>query len=185
MDSHSLDWPQSAMSLLSLAKKESVDSGELVKLILGGTRRVDSWLIENRILPVLQAKHVRMIHFIFTPKEGEKRATSIVPLPDGGAFACSTSGRWSVLEKREALSAIQYIGLRYAPDNRWVRGFEALLQTPEQEPAAITPFEVATIWEEITGCRPQGFDDGIIDEMEALGLKLIGRVFNNQGRLGL
>lgn len=185
MNKHSFDGTQGAASLLTQARQESIASGDLVRAVLGGTRRIDSWLIENRILPALQQRDIRTLHFALTTRGVGKRSAALVPLAEGEAFACSTSSRWSALSKLEAISAIQYIGLRYAPGNRWLRGFEATVQRFGELPQAVRPFDVASLWEEATGSRPAGFADGTLDEMEAMGMKLIGRIFNTQGRLGL
>lgn len=185
MSELSLDWPLDAASLLAQAKRDSASSGELVKLIMAGTRRLDSWLIENRILPALQEKDVRALNFSLVASGHGQRTASIVPLLDGSAFACSASGRWSALDGHEALSAIQYVGFRYAPNNRWLPGFQATLQKPGASPVPVTPLEVATIWEKTTGSRPRGFATGIRDQMQAFGLRIIDSAFNTQGRLGL
>lgn len=185
MSTQTLAPAQSACALLAKAKQESVESGEVVKLILAGTRRIDSWLVEHRIVPKLQQENATTLHFTLTARGGERRQGALLPLPDGSAFARSTSGRWSPLEPLEALSAIQYIGYRYAFENGWSREFEAMVQTAERPPRPVIPFEVANIWTEITGSRPAGFASGPLDAAQALGLELIGRVFNSQGRLGL
>lgn len=175
---------QMAGSLLARAKQESVESGEVVRLILAGVRRIDSWLIEQHIVPSLRAQHATTLHFTLD-RGRERRSAVLLPFQDGSAFARSTSERWSVLERLEALSAVQYIGFRYAPDNDWAPGFEATFEVGERPPSPLMPLEVAAVWAEITGMRPAGFETGALDEMEALGLKLIGRIFNSQGRLGL
>lgn len=176
---------QSACALLAQAKQESAESGEVVKLILSGTRRIDSWLIEQRIVPRLRQQHATSFYFSQKRRSADNSFAILLPLPDGGAFARSTSERWSVLERLEAAAAIQYIGYRYAAQDRWVDGFAAMLQTGDETPRTATPFEVAEAWNDITGLRPAGFEAGPLDEMEALGLKFLGRVFNSRGRLGL
>lgn len=184
MDIPTTEQTQSACTLLTEAKQESVVSGDVVRLVLGGTRRIDSWLIEHRIVPRLQQQNATTLHFMLM-RGKEKRCAALLPLRDGSAFARSTQERWSALERLEALSAIQYIGYRYAPDNRWTDDFSVLAQTGEEPPRPVAPFEVAKLWTEATGLTPSGFEAGTVDAMEALGLKLIGRIFNSQGRLGL
>ncbi|MBS1190944.1 MAG: hypothetical protein H6R10_2736 [Rhodocyclaceae bacterium] len=179
------DWPRSADALLVEAKRESAAAGELVRLILAGNLHLDSWLIENRILPALQEKGIRLLRFCFTDPDRRKRSAVIVPLPDGSAFACGTDGFWSALDRREALDEIQYIGFRHAPDNHWHRGFQVTLEPVGGAPAPATPAEVANIWQETTGARPLGFGVGIVDQMEAFGLGIINKAFHTEGRLGL
>lgn len=173
------DWPQSASSLLSQAKQE----GELVKLILAGNSHLESWLIENRILPALQKKGLQMLRFTLSGQG--KRSASIVPLPDGSAFALSASGWWSALECHEALHEIHHIGARFAPSDRWLDGFEATLQQADNTWRSVTPSEVALFWEAVTGSRPAGFAVGVLDGIEAFGLDMIDKIFVTQGRLGL
>lgn len=185
MDSESPEQMQSASAMLAQAKQESTANGELIRLILAGTRRIDSWLIEQRIVPRLQRENATLVHLTLTTHDKERLTAILLPLPDGAAFARSTTERWSVLERLEALSAIQYIGYRYASEDRWSPEIEAVVQRGDEPPSRATPFEVARIWAEITGLKPAGFESGTLDEMEALGLKLIGRIFNSQGRLGL
>ncbi|MBS1189519.1 MAG: hypothetical protein H6R10_1311 [Rhodocyclaceae bacterium] len=180
-----LTCPLNARSLLFEAKHQCAERGELVKLIMGGTRRVTSWVIENRILPVLRDRDARIFNFAASSQKTGRLSAWLVPLPEGDAFGCDTSGRWSALAKYEAMSAIQYIGFRYAPENRWTSGFEAALEVPGQAPRLLEPLEVASIWEEVTGAKPLGFVNGVLDEMEALGFKLVCRIFNAHGRLGL
>lgn len=180
-------WGQASIaeSLLAQAKQEYGESGELLRLILAGTCRIDAWLIEQRIVPTLQQQGVRSLHFTRTSRGEEKRSAALIPLADGSAVACDTSERWSVLAPLDALSVIEHIGFRYAPENAWVRGFDASVQAGDQPPCPFQPFDVATTWQEITGTRPAGFETGALDQLEALSLQFVGRVFNTLGHLGL
>ncbi|MGE5470978.1 MAG: hypothetical protein ACM3X0_09305 [Bacteroidota bacterium] len=181
MDTLTFDWPQSALSLLAQAKQ----GGDLARLIMAGTTHIESWLIENRLLPALHDKKLPTLHFTITEDDQPARTATLIPLPDGSAFACSTSGLWSALESHEATHEIQHIGFRFAPGDHWQHGFSATCQSGGDEARAVTPGEVATLWEEATGTRPQGFAAGRLDQMEAFGLGMINLVLHNQGRLGL
>lgn len=185
IEAKSLDWPQSAAALLADAKAASATRGELVKLVMNGIRRLDSWLIENRILPVLADKDVKILGFSLTTPHHDQLTAAIVPLPDASAFACSASGRWSDLETYEALAAIQYVGSRYALGNHWARDFEATFHTPGGTPAPVTPRELADLWEQTTGARPHGFGAGVIDQVQATCVNAFDRAFNIHGLLGL
>lgn len=180
-----LDWPQSAVGLLAQAKAASAASGELVKLVMSGIRRLDSWLIENRILPALAARDVRVLAFDVAALGHEHRTAALVPLPDGSALACSIAGRWSALDPQEARAAIQYIGFRFAPGDHWSRDFHAAVQTPGGTPAPAAPAEVAALWQEVTGVRPHGFEAGVLDQVQSFGLNVMDRAFNSHGLLGL
>lgn len=180
-----LDWPQSAADLLAQAKSASAPSGELVKLVMNGVRRLDSWLIENRVLPAVADRGIRFIEFRREEHGHEQRLAAIVPLPDGSAFACSSAGRWSALDSQEAMAAIEYIGHRYAPGDHWSRDFQATAHAPGEDPAPVTPSRVAELWTEVTGHRPHGFEHGLLDQVEAFGRNVIDRAFNTQGVLGL
>lgn len=185
MNDLSLDWPQSASSLLSQAQRQCASDGELVRLILSGTRHLDSWLIENRVLPSLREKQLRTLRLrLIVPEHGECSA-SLVPLPDASAFACSTEGLWSALEATETQHEIAYIGYRYAPGNRWLAGFQAMLQLADGTVCPVTPSGVARMWLEATGSSPAGFEDGALDHVQSLGLDVLDKAFNTQGRLGL
>ncbi len=82
MNNLSLDWPQGASSLLSQARCQCASDGELVRLILAGTHHLDSWLIENRVLPALQEKQLMTLRLhVNLPDHGE-RSASLVPLPE-------------------------------------------------------------------------------------------------------
>lgn len=180
-----LDWPQSAAGLLAQAKAASATSGELVKLVMSGVRRLDSWLIENRVLPALADKQVRMLAFDVAAPHHEHRTAALVPLPDGSALACSIAGRWSALDPQEAKAAIQYIGFRFAPGDHWARDFHATVQTPGGTPLPVKPPEVADLWQEVTGIRPHGFEAGVLDQVQSFGLNVMDRAFNSHGLLGL
>lgn len=179
------DWPQSAHTLLTRAKQECSASGQLVKLILTGTTHLDSWLIEHWVLPALAEKDVKTLEFSLEVAGGDHRLAAIVPLPDGTAFARSTAGFWFALEQDEARYEIEYIGFRYAPDNRWRDGFETTLRHSESQSVLVSPAEVARLWEEVTGRLPRGFRQGVVDQMQALGLDVISKAFKTQKRLGL
>ena len=89
MNKLSLDWPQGAASLLSQARQVSASDGELLRLILAETHNLDSWLIENRILPALREKGFPMLRFTLRIENQEARSAKLLPLPDGSALACT------------------------------------------------------------------------------------------------
>lgn len=185
MNNLSLDWPQGASSLLSQARCQCASDGELVRLILAGTRHLDSWLIENRVLPALREKQLKTLRLhVNLPDHGE-RSASLVPLPDATAFACSVEGLWCALEATEAKQEIAHIGYRYAPGDRWLAGFQAIVQLADDTVRPVTPSEVARLWQEVTGSRPAGFAVGTLDHAQSLGLDVLDKAFNTQGRLGL
>lgn len=172
------DWPQSAAALLDQAKR----SGDLVKLIMAGTHHLESWLIENRILPLLQARQLGILRF----ETGEsRRSASLAPLPDGTAFACNADGLWSALEQPEALMEIEHIGARFAPGNHWLRGFGASFRQPDESVVPLLPLDVARRWEEVTGHRPAGFEVSKLDQVEAFGLGVAEKLLHTKSRLGL
>lgn len=174
------DWPQSATSLLALAKQQT----DLVKLIMDGNTHIESWLIEHAILPALGAKQLKTLCFALAG--AEPHTAAMVPLPDGSAFARSTLGTWFALEASEAAHEIQYLGGRFAPGNHWQSGFSASLQPADgAAPQLLTPAEVARQWLESTGLPLTGFEAGILDQVEALGMDLLDKAFNTRGRLGL
>jgi hypothetical protein len=175
------DWPQSAQTLLAQAKRSS----DLARLIMAGTTHIESWLIENLILPGLQDKKLTTLRFEELAGGREQRSASLVPLPDGSAFACHTSGLWSALENQEALHEIQYIGFRFAPGDHWQDGFIATSRQPEQAEVTVTPPEVAKIWQQITGTPPDGYKAGTLDQMEAFGRGVIDKLLHSHGHLGL
>lgn len=175
------DWPQSAHALLAQAKRDS----NLVKLIMAGTTHIESWLIENAILPGLQDKKLTTLRFEESVEHREQRSASLVPLPDGSAFARHISGLWSALETQEALHEIQYIGFRFAPGDHWQGGFIASSRQAEQAEVAVTPPEVANIWQQVTGAQPAGFAAGARDQIEAFGLGVVDKLLQSHGRLGL
>jgi hypothetical protein len=82
----SLDWPQSAGSLLSQARSASSSDGEVHRLIMAGTYHVDSWLLKNRVLPALREKGLNMLHFSLRIENREERSAKLLPLPDGSAL---------------------------------------------------------------------------------------------------
>lgn len=179
MNPLSLHWPQSASALLEEAR-QGVD---LVRLIMDGTQHLESWMIENRILPAIQEHEPGLLRF--TVNDREKRTASLLPLPDGSAFACTTEGLWLALNSDEALYEIEHIGSRFSPGDRWLPGFAADVQWGAEAAAEIRPVEVAGIWEKLTGVRPRGFEAGKLDKMEAYGFGVIDKVLHIQDRLGL
>ena len=181
MDTLSFDWPQSAAALVAHAERRS----DLARLIMAGTSHVDSWLIENRILPVLREKQPgRLVFSSCCHGDGERTAT-LIPLPDGSAFACDASGRWSALEASAALHEIGHLGYRFAPGKRWQHGFSARIESANGTLQAASPEQAAAFWEQVTGERPHGFSAGALDQVEAIGLDVIERLFSTQGHLGL
>lgn len=180
MNPLSLDWPQSAGAPLEQAKK----GADLVKLIMAGTHHLESWLIENRILPVLQAHGLGTLRFETTLYEQQKRSASLLPLPDGTAFACDTDGLWSALQAHEARYEIEHIGSRFAPGDHWLHSFTALLQQADEVTIPIPPLDVARHWETVTGARPDGFEVGTLDHVEAYGLGVAEKFLHTRSRLG-
>lgn len=176
-----LDWPQSAAALLDQAKR----NGDLVKLIMAGTHHLESWLIENRILPLLQAQQIGILRFEAGGQNEHKRSASLVPLPDGTAFACNADGVWSALDKPEALTEIEYIGARFAPGNHWLRGFAANFQHPDNAVVSLPPLDIARLWEQFTGARPAGFEVSKLDQVEAFGRGFAEKLLHTKSRLGL
>ncbi|SBT10256.1 hypothetical protein ACCAA_920032 [Candidatus Accumulibacter aalborgensis] len=185
MNKLSLDWPQGAASLLSQARQVSASDGELLRLILAETHNLDSWLIENRILPALREKGFPMLRFTLRIENQEARSAKLLPLPDGSALACTADGLWSAFEVREAVHEIAYIGYRYAPSKHWQDAFQAMLQLANGSERPLTPAEVAGVWREATGGDPAGYASGAIDHLQALASELLDKAFNTQGRLGL
>lgn len=185
MDKPAVDEPQSAIALLAKARQDSATLGELVRLIMSGTLRLDSWLIEKKILPELQEKNFKTL--VFNRRLGEEkiRTAAMLPLPDGSAFARSASGHWSALESHEALHEIQYIGFRYAPQNCWLDGFRAELQIPGHPVVPIAPADLAKIWQDITGTKPLGYKVGVVDQIQAFGYDFMDKAFKTRGYLGL
>lgn len=179
------DPARNAVALLSQAKLAWSSGGEMVRVILAGNSQLDSWLIQNRIVPALQEQAARVLHLTLVAPDQERRAVSLLPMPDGSAFACATTGFWSALEGHEALQEIQHIGFRYAASDRWLSGFEAVIEHPDRAATPISPAEVAALWEAATGCRPLGFAVGVVDQLQAFSLDVIDKFFNTQGRLGL
>lgn len=176
----SLDWPQSAGALLEQAKQRA----DLIKLIMAGTHHLESWLIENHVLPLLRTHQLGILRFELA-QTPDKRSAKLAPLPDGSAFACNTDGLWLPLEEPEARHEIEHIGSRFAPGNRWRQSFAAVFEQPDQSSVDVTPFAVATLWEEITGCKPCGFEVGTLDQVEAYGLGMAAKLLHTQSRLGL
>lgn len=174
-------WPQSAAALLDQAKQAS----DLVKLIMAGTHHLESWLIENRILPLLQTHQLGILRFEAGAQSDNKRSASLAPLPDGSAFACNTDGLWSPLTSHEALLEIEHIGARFAPGDHWLRGFAAIFQHPDNVLAPLPPLDVARLWEQTTGTRPAGFEVGRLDQVEAFGLGVAEKLLHTKSRLGL
>ena len=181
----SLDWPQSAGSLLSQARSASAGDGEFLRLIMAGTCHVDSWLIENRVLPALREKGLHMLGFSLRIANRQERSAKLLPLPDGSAFACAADELWSALEARDALHEISYVGYRYASGNHWPDEFQATLQFADGLARLLTPSEVAGIWRDATGVQPAGYASGAVDHLQAWGSELLDKAFRAQGRLGL
>jgi len=182
MDPIALNWPQSAPALLDQAKQ----AGDLVKLIMAGTHHLESWLIENRILPLLATHQLAVLCFEKgAPDDQSRHAASLVPLPDGTAFACNTDGLWSALDRPEALLEIEHIGARFAPGDHWLRGFSASLRQADGATSALPPLAVAQHWEEVTGQAPAGFEVSRLDQMEAFGLGVAEKLLHTRSRLGL
>ncbi|AXS80205.1 hypothetical protein [Dechloromonas sp. HYN0024] len=177
----SFDWPQSAGSLVDLAK----GGVDLAGLIMGGTTTIESWLIAQRVLPALRDKGLATLCFNLDFHHQEKRSALCLPLPDGSAFICNALGVWSPLKKDEAAHEIQYIGSRYAPGDHWQGCFDACLCLPDGTSHPLTPCDVASFWAELTGERLSGFASGILDHLEAIGHGVVDKVFTTQGRLGL
>lgn len=174
-----------AKVLLAQVKQESAHNGELLKLILAGSLELDSWLIGQHLLPTLREHDFKIFNFTRLPENGAERRASIIPFPDSSAFVHDASGNWSALEPHEAISEIEYIGARYAPENHWFHGFQAGITTRDSPQTPITPFELATAWEKVTGTRPRGFENGLLDQVEAFGLNVIDMAFNTPMNLGL
>lgn len=179
MSFSTFDWPQGASSILAQVKADA----SIVKLILAGTSNVSSWVIENQILPSIQAKGISVLNFQL--RSDEQRMASLAPLPDGSAFARNARMVWSALEPHEALEEIQYIGFRYSPGDRWQIGFDAWIQEPDGRLVPLAPLEVSKFWEKTTGLVPNGFKEGLLDRAGAFGHDMIDKVFHTQGRLGL
>jgi hypothetical protein len=175
------DWPQSANALLDQAKQ----GGDLVKLIMAGTHHLESWLIENRILPLLQTHQLAILHFETASQSNDQRSASLVPLPDGTAFVCNTDGLWSALSSQEALLEIEHIGARFAPGDHWLRGFAADVRQADNVATPLLPLDLARLWEQTTGSRPCGFEVGTLDQMEAFGLGVAEKLLHTKSRLGL
>lgn len=175
------DWPQSADALLNQAKQ----GGDLVKLIMAGTHHIESWLIENRILPLLQTQQLAILRFEKGSQSNNQRSASLVPLPDGTAFACNTDGLWSALNHQEALLEIEHIGTRFAPGDHWLHGFSALVRQADNNITPLLPLDVAGLWEQVTGTRPGGFEVGTLDQVEAFGLGVAEKLLHTKSRLGL
>lgn len=185
MNIRSLDWPQGASSLLSQTRSASADDGEFLRLIMAGTQHIDSWLIENKVLPALREKGLHVLHFTLHIDEGEDLSVKILPLPDGSAFACATDGLCSPFEAREALHEISYLGYRYAPRDDWQEGFQAVLQCADGASRPLAPSDVADFWRQTTGLQPDGYASGAIDHLQALGSEMLDKAFHARGRLGL
>ncbi len=175
------DWPQSASALVHQAKISS----DLARLIMDGISEVESWLIAHQILPMLQERGLKTIHFSHAGQGHEKRIASCIPLPDGSAFVCNVRGSWRPFERHEATHEMQYIGSRYAPGKCWQDDFEAVLSLPDGSSSSLSPVELANVWMETTGAKLSGFETGILDHIEAIGYDMADKVFTTQGRLGL
>lgn len=173
-----LDWPQSAPELLRQAERNS----NLVTLILAGASNPRSWLIAEQIVPMLRDKQFSSLEFRRT--DSGTRSASLIPLPDGSAFACNTLGIWSALTPDEALDEIQYLGFKFAPGDRWLDGFEAQLVAASGD-SPLTPLALAQFWQLSTGSAPKGFESDALDNLQAYGLQAIDTIFQKKGRLGL
>ena len=167
-----------ARSLLDQAKRQV----DLAGLIMAGTRHLDHWVIENRLLPELAASGLLCFH---NRRNEPPVSASLLPLADGSAFVRDAEGLWWALDTAEASFEIERIGTRFAPGNRWQNGFSAEFESPGQASRQCAPQEVADYWQTVTGQRPAGFDDGRLDEMEALGVGLAETLLHTRSRLGL
>ena len=167
-----------ARALLDQAKRRV----DLAGLIMAGTHHLDHWVIENRILPELPAQGILRFH---NQRNDPPSSASLLPLADGSAFARDAEGFWWPLEPAEASFEIERIGTRFAPGKRWQNGFSAEIEPPGQETRSLLPQEVAAHWQTITGRLPAGFDDGRLDEVEALGVGLAETLLHTRSRLGL
>jgi hypothetical protein len=181
MNETPLDWPQGAGALLAQAEQ----SAELARMVMSGILHVESWLIENRILPFLQGKGLATLRFVLAVPQREVRTVCLVPLPDGSAFGRTVGGQWLPLDPDEARHAIQHFGHRHAAGNRWLEGIAAWQEVPGTEPVGLSPKEVAEIWRTACGVHPSGFETGHLDRIEAFGLEALDKLFTTPGRLGL
>ena len=181
MTTSSFDWPQSAVALLDQAKRQ----GDVVKLIMAGTEHIDSWLIEQRILPFLFGQQLGILRFSMAAGDAPPRKAALAPLPDGSAFFHDTSGIWGALAVSEAVQEIQHIGLRFAPADQWQTGFSACFQLADAEARPLKPLEVARQWHDTTRIAPKGFDEGRLDRVAAFGLDAMEKLLKTHGRLGL
>ncbi|WP_300454704.1 hypothetical protein [Accumulibacter sp.] len=152
---------------------------------MAGTQHIDSWLIENRVLPALRENGRRMLRFSLRIDDGDELSAKLMPLPDGSALACPVDGSWSACEAGEAAHEVAYIGYRYASGNQWTDGFQATRQLAEGSGKALTPSTVATVWQEFGGTRPASYSSGAIGQLQALGSEVLDKAFNTGGRLGL
>lgn len=185
MKALSVDGSQGGVSLLSQARTASAGDGEFLRLIMAGTQHIDSWLIENRVLPALREKGRPMLGFSLRIDDGDEVSAKLMPLPDGSALACPVDGSWSAFEARDAAHEIAYIGYRYASGDQWTDEFQATLQLADGRGEALTPSAVAKVWREVTGTQPAGYSSGAVDQLQALGSEVLDKAFNTQGRLGL
>ena len=174
-------WPQGAHALLDTAKQH----GGLARLIMDGTEHIESCLIEKHIVPFLLEKGIKTLHFALLAAGSPPRVVTLIPLADGSAVACATSGIWHALGTSEALHAIQHLGFRYAPSDRWQKGFEVTLVNPDNTSTPLTPGEVAKFWQETTGSLPQGYAEGVLDRIQAGSLDVMDKLFKTPGQLGL
>lgn len=180
MTSQALDWPQGAKALVIQAQHNC----NLVKLIMDGVSDVESWLIAHQILPALVVRNLQRL--LLRHERGETVVdATLIPLPDGSAFACHASGTWVALDPAEALHEIKYIGFRFAAGNRWLDHFSAKLELPGGVRRPLLPQEVAAVWKEVTGSIPDGFELGLLGEIEAIGYGVFDKMFDTRGRLGL
>lgn len=185
MNEPTVDSSEGAATLLARARQASADQGELMRLMLAGTRGLDSWLIEHRIIPALRDRGLPTLRFTLRAESGQQSSAKLLPLPGGSAFACATDGSWSAFEAGEARHEIGHIGHRYAPGDRWLGSFAAVLEQADGIERPLGPSEVAQVWREATGAQPIGYAKGAIDYLEAIGSGVLDKAFGMKGRLGL
>jgi hypothetical protein len=179
----SFDRAQSAPLLLAQVVRESAKDGEMIDQILHGTQHFDSWIIANRILPLLP--ETKTIGFSLALSDAQQVEVLLAPLVDGSAFACNADGVWLALAADDAQREIGHIGERYAVGDCWQEGFQASLKLVDETRRPLAPLDLASLWEEATGIRPPGFETGVLDHIRAYGLDTFDRIFHTQSRLGL
>ena len=71
------DPARNAVALLAQAKRAWAGGGEMVRVILAGTSQLDSWLIQNRIVPTLQQQAAQVLHLTLSAADQERRSVSL------------------------------------------------------------------------------------------------------------